>query len=323
MEDWQEWQIRADRIAGSLNEEVDKLETEYLAGDEAAASLRGFWSRFRQLKEQVRTAPAIRLEAKLDLERRLRGLGSRAYKVQQQVNSASGRRKEELLASIGELRSAIEAAESPRDLRMLRRQLEPLRKQFDAGADLVPADRQAVWEEWRETNQLAWDRLTSAWSENEVYLQGILDQARQNMEQRSSNAARQLVSRFFESLRTHETKQESMNRLKAEAESLRDEAAQVEERRAADAAASRGLTVSPLESWRAELDKNRETLGRLQEEVVSLEQQVQETRSVLDQAMMRGPLNDKRQRVAELERTNRTLEQRLEAAEEAPMISST
>lgn len=322
MEDWQEWQIRADRIAGSLNEQVDSLESEYF-GEETPDNLRGFWSRFRQLKEDVRTAPAIRLEAKLELERRLRSLGSRAYKVQQQVNTTSGNRKEELLASISELHSAIEAAESPRDLRMLRRQLEPLRARFETGPALVPADRQVVWERWRNTNQFAWDRLTTAWRENEAYLRGILEQAKDGLENGNANAVRQLVARFFESLRTHETKQETMNRLKADAESLREQAGRLDERRAADLLASRGPAVSPVESWRTELDRNRETLARLQEEVVSLEQQVQETRSVLDQAMLRGPLNEKRQRVAELERANRNLEQRLEAADEAPLMSST
>jgi transposase len=55
--------------------------------------MRGFWPRFRDLKERVRTAPAIRLEAKLDLERRLRSLGSRAYKAQEVVYAHSSERK--------------------------------------------------------------------------------------------------------------------------------------------------------------------------------------------------------------------------------------
>src|SRR5579864_7910447 len=107
MEDWQEWQIRADQIAAALGEEIDALEKDFFS-ESAEPAYRGFWPRFRSLKERVRTAPAIRLEAKLALERRLRDLGSKAYKGQEAVYAQSETRKGKLLGSISSLRAAAE-----------------------------------------------------------------------------------------------------------------------------------------------------------------------------------------------------------------------
>src|SRR5947209_15886426 len=136
MEDWQEWQQRADEVAAQLSNEVADLEAKYLA-ENGDPTFRSFWPRFRDLKERVRTAPAIKLDAKLDLERRLRTIGSRAYKAQEGAYAQSGGRKEELLGIIGELRSRAESADVPRELRALRRDLDAARGQFSTGPALV------------------------------------------------------------------------------------------------------------------------------------------------------------------------------------------
>jgi uncharacterized protein YhaN len=78
--------------------------------------------------------------------------------------------------------------------------------------------------------------------------------------------------------------------------------------------------VPPIEGWRAEVNRNRETIGRLSEEVEELERQVQNADSILEQAMLRGNVVDKKRKVAELETTTRGLEQRIEQSEEAPLL---
>ncbi|HZS94301.1 MAG TPA: hypothetical protein VFA78_05860, partial [Chloroflexota bacterium] len=118
MEDWQQWQIRADAVAAELRQEVDELEARYLASDEEQ-NLRGFWPRFRALKEKVRVAPAIRLEDKLELERRLRGIGSRGYRAQEAAQARSTEDRTALLEEIGALRESAQEADSPRRLREL------------------------------------------------------------------------------------------------------------------------------------------------------------------------------------------------------------
>ena len=159
MEDWQEWQIRADQIAAELGGEIDKLEADFLASPEADINFRAFWPRCRDLKERVRTAPAIKLEDKLSLERRLRPIGSRAYKAQEASFARSKERREELLGAIAGLRGQAAKETLPRVLRSMRRDFDGIRQSFDSGAPLAPSDRQAVWEAWREANQLAWQRL--------------------------------------------------------------------------------------------------------------------------------------------------------------------
>jgi hypothetical protein len=248
-------------------------------------------------------------------------MGSRAYKAQEGAYARSGERKNELIAAIQSLRTAAEEADEPRTLRTLRRDLDGVRGQFDAGTQLVPADRQAVWDTWREANQFVWQRLTDMWTENETYLRTILNEAREQAEKGNIGATRQAVGRFFESLRHRECKQNAISGLKAEAEGIRHLAEQNESRRVTERVASQQAQfVSPVETWRADLERNREAIGRLEDDVEQVERQIAESGSILEQAMLRGTLVEKRRKLSELERTNRTLEQRIDQAEEAPLI---
>lgn len=320
MEEWQEWQLRADQIATDLGAEIDALGADVeTAGDNL--NFRSFWPRFRDLKERVRTAPAIRLEAKLDLERRLRAIGSRAYKAQEGAYARSGERKTDILARIADLRVTAERETSPRALRALRKDFDRLREEFDQGSLLVPPDRQAVWDAWREANQFAWQRLVEIWNENEAELRAILQTARDQLERGNAAAARQAVGRFFETLKTREAKQDAVNQLKQEIDHIRHEADQVEERAvAARTPQQQAPAVPAVDTWRSDLARNRELVARLAEDVAGIERQLQETDSILEQAMLRGPLVEKRRKLTELERSNRSLEQRIEQTEETPLI---
>lgn len=322
MEDWQEWQVRADKVASSLGEEIDGLEQALNQAGEGAG-LRSFWSRFRQLKESVRTAPAIKLEDKLHLERRLRELGSRAYKAQEAAMAQSSGKKEELLPRIEELKESGERTDSPQSLREIRRNLDTVRKDFDGGTGLVPADRQVVWDAWRNASQFVWQRLTEIWESNEGQLREILEEARKHLEAGETDAARRCVSRFFERLKTNEGRQNTITSLKSEANSIRGEASRVDEGRAAQRAASvQAQQVPTLEGWKIELDRNKESIARLSDEVQNLEKDLHETPSILEQAMLRGPLVEKKKKLSDLERSNRALEQRIEQSETSPLIRS-
>jgi hypothetical protein len=320
MEEWQEWQLRADQIAKDLGIEVDALEAQ-VASTPEDFNFRAFWPRFRDLKERVRTAPAIRLDAKLDLERRLRVIGSKAYKAQEGAYARSGERKTDILGRIAELRTTAERETEPRTLRGLRKDFDRLREEFDQGNALVPPDRQAVWDAWREANQFAWQRLVDIWGENESELRSILAGARDQLERGNAGAARQAVGRFFETLKSREAKQDAVNQMKQEVDRIRQEAEQVEERvLAARAPQQQAPAVPAVETWRSDLARNREIAARLSDDVAALERQMQETDSLLEQAMVRGPLVEKKRKLAELERSNRTLEQRIEQTEESPLI---
>lgn len=322
MEDWQEWQIRADQVAASLRQDLETLEQNYLS-EGSDGDFRGFWPRFKDLKERVRIAPAIKLDDKLQLERGLRDLGSRAYKGQEASYAQSALRKTELLESIGALKASSEGVLQPRELRIARRDLDTVRSQFDAGPPLMPQDRQAVWDAWKDASQFVWDRLNSQWSENEQYLRDILDQARSQIESRNPNAVRQTIGKFFEALRTREARQSTITAMKAEANELRNEASAAEAQRTPERVVSQQpQLVSPVDSWKQELERNREAITPVSDEVAALEQQMLGTPSILEQAMLRGTLVDKRRRLQELERATRVLEQRIRATEETPLISA-
>jgi hypothetical protein len=324
MEDWQEWQQRADEVAAQLGRDTDELEREFLQQDALETNLRAFWPRFRELKERVRVAPAIRLEDKLDLERRLRGIGSRAYKIQETVFAKSGERKQALAETIARLRAAAEKQSSPRELRGIRRELDTVREGFDKGPALAPTDRQSVWDTWREANQFVWQKLLDLWTANERLLREILSTARQELEKGNPAAARQAVNRFFETLRDREAKQAAIAEMKSEAAELRREAEALPERGAAPQSQAKSAPQVPaVDNWRAEVARNRELIMRLRGEVAGLEEQVQASTSILDQSMLRGTLVDKRRKLDELERSSRTLEQRIAQAEETPVLSGT
>jgi F0F1-type ATP synthase membrane subunit b/b' len=250
-------------------------------------------------------------------------MGSKAYKAQESAYARSGARKTELLESIQQLRSSAESMDNPRTLRTIRRDLDGVRGQFDAGDPLSPQDRQALWEAWRDASQFVWERLTATWEENERHLRGFLEEARQQLDRGNVAAARSGVSRFFENLRTHEGRQATIGQLKSEAEAIRQQATVQEEHRMAQRVERhQAQQVSSIGDWKAELDRNRQAAARLAEEVAALDRDFQQTRSILDQAMIRGNLVDKRRKLSELERTNRNLEQRIEQAEEVPLISA-
>ena len=111
--------------------------------------------------------------------------------------------------------------------------------------------------------------------------------------------------------------------MKAEAEGLRREADSIEQRKEVQRTASQVVNVVPaVDTWRAELDRNREAIARLSEDVSSLEKQFEESTSILDQAMVRGNLVDKKRKLTEYERSTRALEQRIEQTEEVPLMSA-
>jgi len=322
VEDWQRWQIRADQIAASLGEEVDAVEKEYFSESESG-SYRAFWPRFRDLKERVRTAPAIKLDAKLALERRLRDLGAKAYLCQEAAFQRSDGRKAELLATIEELRNSADGVNSPRELRSIKRKLDALRGEFESGVPLMPADRQSVWTAWRDATEFVWKGLTALWDENESQLREILADGRRQLERGSPNGARQAVSKFFDALKGRESRQSTIVALKNEASELRSEASQAEERRQAARTASQQVpSSSPVEGWKAELERTREAAGRAADELETLDQQFRETHSLLEQAMLRGTIVDKKRKLSELERAGRILGQRIEQAEEVPVIQA-
>lgn len=327
VEDWELWQIQADEIAAGLSREVDALESDFF-GDNADETFRAFWPRFRALKDKVRTAPAIRLEPKMELERRLRAAGARAYKAQEGAYIRSQQRKEELLPRIEGIRTLVEAEENPRVVREIRRDLEAIRESFDAGTPLVPADRQAAWQAWNAVNQLLWRRLNALWAENETFLRGILESGREALAGQNPNAVQNAVSRFYEGLRSHETRQALVNDMKREAEELRSQAEEVRlepaERRPSKSAvpALAAPYVPPVDNWRSELERNQELMNRLSGELADLEERVEGSQSILEQAMLRGNIVDKRRKLTDLERSNRSLSQRLDQVEDTPLIPS-
>ena len=198
LEDWQEWQIRADKAAEDAS---GPRRADFHLSEPGRGGIRRprLWPRFRDMKERVRIAPAIRLEAKLELERRLRHR-SKSLQVPRSGERPIGRAQSGSSDPHRGLRATAEKESSPRALRGFRRSFDALRQEFDKGADLVPSDRQAVWDAWRDANQFSWQRLVDIWEANKQELRSILTDVRQQIERGNGPAARQGLTRFFEAI---------------------------------------------------------------------------------------------------------------------------
>jgi hypothetical protein len=149
----------------------------------------------------------------------------------------------------------------------------------------------------------------------------VLGSARDQLQRGNADGARRSVRQFFEALKTREAKQEAVTGMKAEADQLRRQADDVEEREAARALATSSQSAPAAATWRADVDRNRELMERLQVEVADLERQFEASESILEGAMIRGTLVDKRRKLVELERSTKDLERRIEQSEETPLIS--
>src|SRR5919202_2459726 len=97
-----EWEQRADQIAAELGESVSHIEDEFWP-EPPGGSFRQFWPRVKELNEQVRTAPAIKLDDKLQLQHRLNELCHRARLDQKRL-------QDERDAAERELRDAMDLA---------------------------------------------------------------------------------------------------------------------------------------------------------------------------------------------------------------------
>jgi hypothetical protein len=188
---------------------------------------------------------------------------------------------------------------------------------------LVRADRQTVWDAWRDANQYVWGKLTEEWQANESVLRQFIDEARERIASRDPQAARQAIARFFDALKSREAKQESINAMKAEADALRKQADEVQEKRVVEKQVSQQAQAVPvIDTWRAQVERSREALSRFEEEVAELEKAYRESDSLLDQAMVRGTLVEKKRRLSEHQRNIRVLEQRIDQAEQTPLMTA-
>ena len=314
-----EWEELADRVAVQLQQSISLFEERVwpLPVDRFGQA---FWPHVRELNERVRTAPAIKLDDKLALHRRLNELCHRARQHQKILQQQAVRERDELHDSIALVRETLESELSIQQLHELRAELLALRDRLrSGGSTLRRIDRQHTWQAWQQTNQLAWCRLNELWKESELKLTVILNEAEELLAAGDTRAAKNTIKAFHVGAVSHECSHAMLRALRSAANRLWEQAdARAREKHQAYLEHAR----SRLGSWRAAQQRNSRRLMDIEEEIAQLERQAGMASTDVAAAMTRGQIAERRRALAEAEAVNRALEQRISsvslALEEPP-----
>jgi hypothetical protein len=309
--DPQEWQRLADQLAVEVREALDQLERDFWP-EPSDPSFRSFWPRIRALSERVRTAPAIDIEDKLQLQARMRALSRRAREQQQTYFEAVRAQQQALLDQIEALRGQAAAATAPAQVQQVRQGLEGVRVQFSSTDLPSRRSRQEIWNAWQSANQYAWSRLTELWAANEAALEAVLDQAQSRLDTGDVRGTRELIKRFNTLLREQEVSYKRMRALRARANALWRQAAEV-----ARAKHEMYLTTAEerLEQWKATQGRHARVIARLRAEIAELQGRPAETEVAA--AFTRALIEEKQRALEQLEAASESLDERIEQAEAA------
>ncbi len=314
--DAKEWQRLADEVAAEVNSELDRIESEFWP-EPSDPSFRSFWPRIRTLSERIRTAPAIDIEVKLNLQARIRQITKRARHDQEVYFEEHRRVKQELLDRIQAATSRGVETASPAELRELRQQLGPIRDEIERVELPTRSDRQEVWDAWQSASQQVWQRLNDIWSSNEKELQSILSDARARLNAGNVKDTRELIRNFNSSVRNLETSHKALRTLRSEANGIWREADEVAQAKHEAFMASAGNRV---EQWREVKGRNGRAIARLRSEIDELERTAGQTD--FGAAFARAMIEDKVKELERLQNTNESLEDRIEHVEAALTTAS-
>jgi len=309
-----EWQRLADQYAESMNNDVSLLERDFWPHP-PGGSFRAFWPRVRELNERVRTAPAIKLDDKLALQRRLNDLSQRARQDQKGARRENASRKQALLEAVDLARESLAQADAVEQVQEIREDLAALRQRIsELDASFRREDRQQVWNAWQAANQTAWERVNELWRANEVYLASLLDQAQQSLEAAEVRVAKDTIKTFHEGVRARECTHRSLRGLRARAHALWAEADEIAKRKHDAYLANMSKRVS---HWKAARERHARIRSDLARQIEELERRAAGAATDVGAALVRGQVAERRKALADVEAADRSLAKQIEEVESA------
>lgn len=307
-----QWQQVADEYAARMNQVISALESEFWPHT-VSGSFRTFWPRVRELNEQVRTAPAIRLEDKLALQRRLNELCQRARRDQKALQRQNAMQKQELLAAVTFARESIAEAATAEEAQQVRAELSALRQRIgELDASFRREDRQEIWNAWQGANQAAWERVNALWAANEAFLASLLDESQRRLEAGDPRAAKEQVKFFHEGARLRECSHRALRTLRGRAHSLWAEADDVARRKHEAYLTNVGKRLT---HWRAVRERHTRARADMAQQIAELEQRAASAPTDVGAALVRGQLAERRRALAAIDAADRDLQKQIDAAE--------
>jgi chromosome segregation ATPase len=302
-----DWEKQADAVAAELGQEVDSLKTTWPGPGE---SFRPFWTRVKELNERIRTAPAIKLDDKLELHQRVNELchkarGEQRERIEQQQALEARVADGLLLASesLAEARTISGIQEVRADLALLRSQIELASFQLR---------RSGLWDRWQELNRAAWERLNELWSENESVLVTILDEAATKAERGDARGAKEAVKRFHATSSELECSHRGLRSMRTRAHEVwkkADEVGREKHARYLEQAAGR------VERWRQAQARRHRQRASIEHDLAVLQRELDRASTGVGQALLRGQIEERRKALAALESEEQDLQRQIEDTE--------
>jgi hypothetical protein len=307
-----EWEAMADAIAADIGRDIDSLEESFRDG-ERTRSVSSFWSQWRELNERVRVAPAIKLDDKLTLQRRLNELSQRARQEQKLRRRQASETKASLFDALTLARESMDEAHGVADIKEVRSDLAAIRQRIkEEGPALARDDAQSIWESWQALNQEGWTRLNAAWTDNERALAALLDQAQERLGRGDSRGTKEQIKAFHTAAGTNECSHQALRALRNRARDLWREADQLGKKKHEAYLSQAGKRV---EQWKAQRLRNARARVALSREIEQLEEQAARASTDVGAALLRGRLAERRKVLAEMEAEDRQLAQHIAEAE--------
>lgn len=310
----EEWERLADAFAADVGAELQRLEEVYWP-DPPGESFRAFWGSVKTINERLRTAPAVKLDDKLSLQRRVNELCQRARQDQKHLQEERAARQHELQDALSLAAEGVQAATTVDEMKEVRSDLALLRERVVAESRRHPGrHNQTLWEAWQEANQAAWARLNELWTRNETVLIGLLDGAEQALSGGDVRKAKESIKQFHAEAATLECSHRALRALRARAGSAWQRANDVGREKHQRYIEQAGKRV---EQWRNARDRQARMRSALEQQIAQLEHQAVIAPTDVGAALIRGQLEDRRKALSRLDNEARDLQRRIEAAEVA------
>lgn len=307
MSDAELWEQQADAAAAALAAEVDGLEAAWPGQME---SFRTFWTTVKDLNERIRTAPAIKLDDKLQLQHRVNELCHQARGEQRQRAEQLREVESKLLEGLGLAQENLAEADAIPAVQEVRADLALLRSQIESSS--AQLRKTGIWERWQEINHAAWTRLTELWSENERTLAVALDEAEAQIQHLDARQAKEAIKRFHAASSELECSHRALKSMRSRAHEIwkrADEIGREKHARYLEQAAGR------VERWRQSQARRRHQRASIERDIALLERQLDRASSGVGQAMLRGQIEERRKALSALQTEERQIDRQIEDVE--------
>lgn len=303
----EEWERQADAAAAGLGQEIDRLEVDWPGPSQ---SFRQFWATVKDLNERIRTAPAIKLDDKLQLHHRVNELCHRARAEQRERLEQLQALEARLAEGLDLARESLDEARTIPGIQEVRADLALLRSQLESASPQLR--RSGLWERWQELNRGAWDRLNQLWSQNGSVLGAILDEANLKVERGDARGAKETIKHFHSVSSELECSHRDLRTLRGRAHDIwkkADDVGREKHARYLEHAAGR------LERWRqAQARRNRQRAS-IERDLTVLARELDRASTGLAQALIRGQIEERSKALAALESEERDLQRQIEETE--------